>query len=131
MREPELAERILSYIDDLYSTWCERPKNYALNPRCMESVFIELEIIREFILFDGVWPPGRRQCGYFRFLRGEHPEVGVGLCTSQNAEHPGQPSVEDDPRLFATFVEWWREFLASDYRLPGGGEAGGSRGNAE
>ena len=121
MHDSTVVDRVLGYIDDLYATWCRKPDAYALSPQCLESVFIEIECLREFML-SGV-STLLPDCGYLRFLAHEHPEIGVRLFTTDRGQGDASPDRAKDAEVFAEFVKCWNRFLASEYRMsPASGE---------
>jgi hypothetical protein len=115
MQDDPLHARLLLYIDRLYANWSRRPDAYSPSPQSMESTFVTLERLREFMLSDGGAEPPVPDCGYARFLHHEYPALGVRSFTWR--EPSGCDSGEEaQATLFAEFVECWGRFLASAYR---------------
>jgi hypothetical protein len=110
------ADDIVRYIENFYSFGLERPESCFGSPSQMEAVLWELEMLYEFIVDDEWESPGVSGFGYTRFL----VERGYGVGRFTDVERR-------DPDEFVRMGAFWRDYLASDWRLGPGGEEKGNR----
>jgi hypothetical protein len=109
------ADDIVRYIENFYSLSLERPESSFGSPSQMEAVLWELEMLYEFIVDDEWESPGVSGFGYTSFL----VERGYGVGRFTDVERR-------DPDEFVRMAAFWRDYLASDWRL---GLRGEKRGN--
>ena len=103
----KIAEEILRHIDQRYAFLIERPWMYAENPKTLEAIIFNMEMLRDFMTEER--SPGRRFTDYTHSL---------GYASAASLLHvPGEPSPPVDEAGFAIVASVLRGYLESQSRL--------------
>ncbi len=104
---------VLEHIDQCYHYACERPQMYSRNPQAMEDRFVDLELLREYMVLDGPNPQSVSDLGYFTFLKHRLPDVSA----NESFVDLHKEKMNNN-ELFRAFSNFWQEYLKSEYRKP-------------
>ena len=106
------ATEIVTYIEERVGNMLrDSPHMYASSPEALEDVLRELDEVRRFACSAQWEHPALAPKGYVAYLQAE--EYGSANFTYRHRLDCGVDL--DDRELFTRLVEFWREYLRSEY----------------
>lgn len=105
------SDDVIQYIDCRIGYILDRPQMYAPSPESLETLLMELEDLREFIL-TGLNYSERPLSKYNEYLRQRGFESRTFTSNSSS-----MPPDEDERFRFREFCSFWQEYLDSGTRM--------------